>query len=95
MTKVVKFGKRCFAVCLDTLQSESFFQQSWGRQLEDWKRIREFQLTAKTAWVGAKGTPTLTAVKRWIKENKPSQFFADWQADSGDYKDDSVQIWFN
>ena len=31
---------------------------------------------------------------KWVKENKPSEFFASWEKDSSSYKDDSVEIFF-
>lgn len=36
----------------------------------------------------------MTAVKEWVKENKPSEFFASWEKDSS-YKDDSVEYFLN
>ena len=36
----------------------------------------------------------MTAVKEWVKENKPSEFYALWEKESSFYKDDSVEIFF-
>ena len=58
------------------------------------KKLKEFKTNSKSTRVDAKGKATMTAVKEWVKENKPSEFFASWQKDSSSYKDDSVEIFF-
>lgn len=58
------------------------------------RAAQAFQKTAKSTHVGAKGKSTMAAVKKWVSERKPAQFYARWKADSPSYKDDSVQVWF-
>ena len=58
------------------------------------KKLKEFKTNSKSIRVDAKGKATMTAVKEWVKENKPSEFFASWEKDSSSYKDDSVEIFF-
>lgn len=60
----------------------------------DYKEVAEFTKTAKKGYVGAKGKATMPAVKKWVRENKPSQFYAKWKADSSMWKDDTVEIWY-
>jgi len=81
-----------YAVKVDSLDSNEFFKQPLGRQLDDAKRLRTWKDGANTAWVGAKGKSTMSAIRRWIKENKPAEFYAKWKSDAPIYKDDSVEI---
>lgn len=87
--RVDKFN---YAVKIDTLDSNDFYTQILGRQLEDLKKVKDWQKDAKIAYIGAKGKSTMTAVKQWVKDNNPKEFYAHWQADSNFYKDDSVKI---
>ena len=80
-----------WAVRIDGINNE-FFKQPLGRRFHDQKKARAFAETAKKHYVGAKGRSTLAAVKEWVREEKPKQFYAMWKADSDFYKDDSVCI---
>lgn len=71
-----------------------FHTAPFGRQLDDLKKARTFMESAKSYHVGAKHRSTLAAVREWVKEHKPSQFYAKWTSDSDNYKDDSVQIFY-
>jgi hypothetical protein len=82
-----------YAVNLNGADNE-FFKQPFGRQLDTLKKIKEFTAKAKKGSVGAKGKPTLAAVKDWVKMNQPTQFYAKWKMDSTSYKDDSVEIYY-
>ena len=84
------------AVSIDALDSNEFFKASFGRQLNDLKRVREWKASqgVKTDHVGAKGKSTMAAVKKWVKEVKPTEFYARWKQDSSNYKDDSVEIFY-
>ena len=84
---------QAFAVRVDGVPSD-FFRQPFGRQLEARAKLKAFVGSAKSFHVGAKGKATLGAVRRWVKEAKPSQFYARWTADSGSWKDDSVQVFY-
>ena len=57
-------------------------------------KIKAFQKTAKKTYAGAKGKGTIPAVKKEIKLQGATQYYAKWQSDSSSYKDDSVEIWF-
>jgi hypothetical protein len=95
MTKAV-FGSNdgfSYAVNLNGADNE-FFKQPFGRQLDTLKKVKEFTAKAKKGSVGAKGKPTLAAVKDWVKMNQPTQFYAKWKMDSKSYKDDSVEIYY-
>lgn len=81
-----------YAVNVGSLDSNDFFKQPFGRQIDDMKRLRLWMETAKKGYAGAKGRATMPAVKRWVRENQPAEFYARWKADSSMYKDDSVEI---
>lgn len=82
-----------YAVNIKGVESR-FWEKPFGRQIDSLKIIRDFQKTAKKDYVSAKGKPTITAVKSWIKINKPLYFYAKWPKDSTNYKDDSVEIFY-
>jgi len=87
-------GGDSYAVQVDGLDSNEFYKQSFGRQLSDLRKVQEFKKTAKTGYVDAKGKSTMASVKMWVKDVKPSQFYAKWQSDASMYKDDSVEIYY-
>ena len=57
-------------------------------------KIKAFQKTAKKAYSNSKGKATIPSVKKEIKLQGATQYYAKWQSDSSSYKDDSVEIWF-
>lgn len=83
-----------YAVNVESLDSNEFFRQPFGRQLGDMKKLRSWMETARKGYVGTKGKATMPAVKRWVRENRPTEFYAKWKADSSMYKDDSVEIYW-
>lgn len=83
-----------FAVNVKSVSSNDFLSRSFGQQLSDAKIVGDWKKTAKKAYVGAKGKSTLTAVKNWVKEKNPSEFYARWKSDSQSFKDDSVEIFY-
>ena len=85
---------KSYAVQINSLDSNEFFKQPFGRRLSDLRKAVAFSKEAKSAHVGAKGESTMKAVKKWVKDMKPSEFYASWQSDSSYYKDDSVQIFY-
>lgn len=87
-------GKINYAVQIDSLDSNEFFKAPFGRQLSDLKKVQQWKETAKKGYVGAKGKPTMSQVKKWVKEVKPSEFYARWKKDSDMWKDDSVEIFY-
>lgn len=82
-----------YAVQLQNVKGD-FFKAPFGRQLDDWKIIKDFQKNAKQYHIDAKGKPTLKAVKEWVKMVKPNQFFAQWKKDSTNWKSDNVLIYY-
>jgi hypothetical protein len=82
-----------YAVKINALERNDFFHQPFGAALSDMQRLRIFMANAATKYVGAKGKSTMPAVKRWIKENKPAEFYAIWRKDSTFWKDDVVEIY--
>lgn len=82
-----------YAIKVDGVDAR-FYQRPFGRQLEDQAKIAAFKAKAKTYHVGAKGRATKAAVKEWLKDKKPSQYYAKWGADSPYYKDDSVEVFY-
>lgn len=73
---------------------KEFYKAPFGRQIDDLKKVKAFIETAKTYYVDAKRKGTLAAVKQWLKEKKPSEYYAKWKKDSSNYKDDSVQVYY-
>ncbi len=82
-----------YAVNVDGVDSK-FYTLPLGRQLDDLKKIQKFTDTAKTTHIGAKGKATLSAVKDWVKDMKPTQYYAKWQEDSSNWKADSVELFY-
>lgn len=90
------FGAKDVLIGLYNLdQSLNVVMKIEGVTPSDLRAIHEFKKSAKKGWVGAKGKPTLPAVKKWIKDNKPDQYYAKWEQDSSFYKDDSVEIYYS
>ena len=90
------FGKAegfSYAINIEGIDNE-FPTKPFGRQLDEQKKLKEFLEKAKKAYVGAKGKPTLKAVKDYIKANNLKQFYAKWESDSDMYKDDSVELFY-
>ena len=84
--------KNC-AVQINGIEND-FRSKPFGQQIDSMKKLKEFKTNSKSTRVDAKGKATMTAVKAWVKENKPSEFYASWEKDSTYYKDDSVEIFF-
>lgn len=72
----------------------TFPSKVFGQAMEDRKALVEWKKNAKFGCVGSKGKATLASVKRWVKENNPSEYYASWRADSSLYKDDCVDIYY-
>ena len=56
-----------------------YFHKPLGRQLADIQAIKAFKDTAKTYHIGTKHHASLSKVKQWLKENKPSAWYASWR----------------
>ena len=101
MLKNAVFGNsegRNYAVNIKNLpDGNDYFNRPFGRRLPSVKVVGEFMSSpgVKTMHIGAKGIPTMKAVKKWVKDNNPIEFYACWPEDSSNYKDDSVLIYFS
>jgi hypothetical protein len=87
--KIEKFN---YAAQLKDFDCSTLKNPNFVNQLKLQKFVREWKKGAKIEYVSAKGRPTLSAVKEWVKENNPTEFYAKWQSDSSTYKDDTVEI---
>ena len=68
----------------------TFVGKKFGQQIEMLRAIKAFRDRAKhVAYV--KGS--LRAVKEWVRDNNPSQFFAVWTS-TDFYLDDSIEIFY-
>jgi hypothetical protein len=83
-----------YAVNLPNLGSNEFYKQPFGRKIEDMRKVKLFQKSAKKDHVNAKGKPIMAAVKAWVKMMQPKEFYASWKKESSMYKDDSVEIFY-
>jgi len=90
------FEDKNYVVKINKLSSNDFYSQPFGRSMADRKLVKSFieDSETKTTHIDAKGKSTLSSVKLWIKENKPSEFYATWKKDSSNYKDDSVKLFY-
>ena len=88
-----KAGKKSYAIQIDGIDNE-FPNMNFGDQIAPAKKVKEWKESAKKDYVDAKGKATLGAVKAWVKDNSPSEFYASWESDSSSYKDDSVEIFY-
>ena len=86
-------GGRSCAFRVDGVDG-TFMGQKIGRQIDSLRMLKAFQDRAKVAYVDTKRKKPLSAVKEWVKENKPSQFFAVWTPETDFYHDDSIEIFY-
>lgn len=86
--------KMNYAVKIDGFDSSRMKGANFGVLVDLNRPLKAFKVEAKKVRIDAKGKATLASVKKWIKENNPSQYFAKWQPDSSNYKDDSVEIFY-
>lgn len=75
------------------IKAKEFNGMSFGRQLEHWRKIQEFQATAKTNWISQKRTPRRKALKEFIDLYEVDQYYFKTFDEPG-YKDDTFQIWY-
>ncbi len=87
--KIEKFN---YAIKIDGVQLSS--SSNFGDFVNANRGISGFKKSAKSTRINSKGKATLSSVKAWIKEYKPSSYYAKWVPDSSSYKDDSVEIFY-
>lgn len=82
-------GDGVIAIKIDGL---NFSNTNWA-DIE--KTLRAFKKDAKTkrAYIDTKGKKYVTQVKKWLKENNPTQWYCEAKA-SSTYRDDSIVIWY-
>ena len=83
-----------YAVQINTLSNNEYFKLPFGRAMSDMNLVNVWLKSEgiKTFNIDSKGKPTMKSVKEWVKQNKPTEFYARWKKDSSSYKDDSVEI---
>jgi hypothetical protein len=86
--------KFSYAVQLNDFDATTLKGGNFGTQVKLNTVLKKWKKGAKSDYVPAKGKPTLSAVKEWIKENNPTEFYAKWQSDSSSYKDDTFEIFY-
>lgn len=91
---IVNSEKRTYAVKINNIDNNDFFKLSFGRGLDDRRKVDIFQQKANSIYVKTWQGSSLAAIKSWIKEFKPAEFYASWTADSANYHDDVVKIYF-
>jgi len=85
-----------YAFRVDGVDGGDFFGLPFGRRLDALKKFTKFkEQTAKhVEYVGTKRRKILPAVREWVRDTKPSQFFAVWTSETDFYHDDSVEIFY-
>lgn len=86
-------GRTLYAIKIEGVDS-SFVQQPLGRQLDDLKKIKEWQAGAKKDWISTKprkGQKPMAELKRWMKSVNPSEVYAKWDLS---VDDDTRQIFY-
>ena len=92
-------GKACYgtvegvnyAFRVNGVDGSEFFCLPWERRMEAINRLMAFQYRAKHVGYS---DGSQRAVKEWVKDNQPSQFFAVWTSETDIYHDDSVEIFY-
>lgn len=77
-----KSKKLQYAVKLNDVSRNDFLTLAISRRIQDGKIARDFQDEATHVEISAPGKDSLGAVKKWVEQNKPKEFFAKWMLDS-------------
>lgn len=88
-----KSGKFNWAFKVDGIPGD-YPSLPFGHQIDYRKKFKTFKDSAKLVNIGSKGKATLASVKTWIKDNKPSEYYAKWTPDSSSYKDDTIELYY-
>ena len=80
-----------YAFRVDGVDGGEFFGLPFGRRMEATNRLMAFQYRAKH--VGYSEV-SQKAVKEWVKDVQPSQFFAFWRSSGRFYHDDYIEIFY-
>ena len=49
---------------------------------------------ARRVYLDCKGKKTESVVRKWLKENKPTQFWVKWKTSNSSYHDDSIELYY-
>lgn len=89
-----KADKYFWALKVDGVPSD-IPKRSFGQQISYRRTLEDFTKKAKKAYISTEGSKNYSsAVKNWVKINKPSQFYGKWQAPTAYYNDDSLEIFY-
>jgi len=83
-------GERSYAFRVDGVDGAEFFGLHFVRRIPAFEKLIKFE--AETAKHVAYVKGSQKAVREWVREKKPSQFFAWWISETDFYKDDSIKI---
>ena len=75
------------------ISAKEFNQMPFGRQIEHYHKIQEFQAKAKSGYLETKRKKVKTALREFLKLHEVKQYYFKAREDSM-WKDDSVDIWF-
>ena len=84
-------GGRSCAFRVDGVDG-TFLGKNFGRQLEMLRALKAFRDRAEHV---AHVRCSQRAVKEWVKDVQPSQFFAVWTSETDFYHDDSIEIFYD
>jgi len=79
-----------YAFCVNGVNG-TFRGQIFERQIDALSKLKAFQDRAEHV---AHVRGSQKAVREWVREKKPSQFFAWWISETDFYHDDSVEIFY-
>ena len=80
-----------YAFRVNGVDGMSFFGLPYGRRMEVTNKLMAFQYRAKHVGYS---DGSQKAVKEWVKDNQPSQFFAFWRSSGRFYHDDYIEIFY-
>jgi hypothetical protein len=73
---------------------KDFNSLPFGRQIEYNSIFSAWKKEAESTHVGCKHKASLSAVRRFLKEVKPKEYYARWQKDTNYSKADSVEVFY-
>ena len=88
-------GKMCLALGIDgwNVNVKDSVKRGFGGMIDLRPEMQRIKQNGKKVYVDAKGKATIKAVKDYVKEHKPKEFYARWKCDSSFYKDDNVEMY--
>ena len=80
-----------YAFRVNGVDGSEFFGLPWERRMEAINKLMAFQYRAKHVGYS---DGSQRAVKEWVKDNQPSQFFAFWRSDVCFHHNDYIEIFY-